>query len=880
MPDKNGSKPSTVGLYRSGITSPEQLRHITVGREHLMADMREKLLGSADKASKQHSLFIGPRGIGKTHLLSLIAQEIAADPKLKDRYIVVRFPEEPLRLLGYVDFLMGVCEILQDALPASESERWKKLYRELVEEEDDRRIRDILEPEIKRASRGQGRTFLVMLENFNEVLDNQIKEPQDAAALRKFFMGDNGCMLIATAPLYFPGVSDVGRPFYDFFDVQIIENLTADETLALIRQNLEWEHQDALLRQFDDLKPKIMALHQMTAGNPRLVVMLYELIAHDSILSVRDQFMSLLDRITPFYQDRIKDLPPQERAIMETIAKTRDTIKTPSVIAARMRMGQQQTSSLLKRLTESQYLKSVPNPDDKRSRIYTIREGFFDLWLAMNVSRTGRLRLPFIVDFFELWYRSLEEREEKRRSLRELLRQSEKSSDGRKKDEAEVALDHLSDVGTAEEKAGAKIRLAHDLADLGREDKAARYIEELRDLELDGLGGWVADHATQWRGQVPNVFAELESMISCWQAQRSGDFEAFAKILGELGGDINVMNYSKARVEFLEESLKHTNAVKQRIQIRIALANTYRMLTEWPKAESHLKTACTEAASQPDQKLLSLVLNQLAVLFIDLARYAEAEPLMRQALEIDGKALGPAKPLVAVRLNNLAQLFQETNRYEEAELLMRRALEIAEKALGPAHPSVATDLNNLAQLFQDTNRLKEAEPLMRRALEIDEKALGPAHPSVATDLNNLAVLLKETNRLEEAEPLMRRALEIDEKALGPAHPLVAVRLNNLAQLFQETNRLEEAEPLMRRALEIDEKALGLAHPSVATDLNNLATLLKETNRLEEAEPLMRRALEIVTNSLEPDHPHTVLVRNNLSTLEEELRKSKTGQDKK
>jgi hypothetical protein len=41
-------------------------------------------------------------------------------------------------------------------------------------------------------------------------------------------------------------------------------------------------------------------------------------------------------------------------------------------------------------------------------------------------------------------------------------------------------------------------------------------------------------------------------------------------------------------------------------------------------------------------------------------------------------------------------LLQATNRLAEAEPLMRRALEIDEKSYGPDHPNVAIRLNNLA----------------------------------------------------------------------------------------------------------------------------------------------------------------------------------------
>ena len=126
--------------------------------------------------------------------------------------------------------------------------------------------------------------------------------------------------------------------------------------------------------------------------------------------------------------------------------------------------------------------------------------------------------------------------------------------------------------------------------------------------------------------------------------------------------------------------------------------------------------------------------------------------------------------------------FKTTNRLAEAEPLMRRALVIDGEELRPDHPDVANNLNNLAQLLQATNRLAEAEPLMRRALAIDEKSYGPDHPDVARDLNDLALLLQATNRLAEAEPLMRRALAIDEKSLGPDHPNTAKARTNLVAL--------------------------------------------------------------------------------------------------
>jgi tetratricopeptide (TPR) repeat protein len=272
------------------------------------------------------------------------------------------------------------------------------------------------------------------------------------------------------------------------------------------------------------------------------------------------------------------------------------------------------------------------------------------------------------------------------------------------------------------------------------------------------------------------------------------------------------------------------------------------------------------AQSPPNLSEITRAFSSRATALHRLGRFAEAEPLLRQALAIAEQGLGPNHPNVAGLLDNLAILLQDTNRLHEAEPLTRRAMAIFEQSYGPHHPHVATNLNNLALLLKATNRRAEAEPLYRRALAIDEHSLGPDHPSVATVLGNLASLLQDTNRLAEAEPLMRRVLVILEQSYGPHHPHVATSLNNLASLLQDTNHLAEAEPLLRRALAIDEQSFGPDHPKVATDLNNLTQLLQATNRLAEAEPLLRRALAIDEQSYGPKHPHVATNLNNLASL--------------
>jgi tetratricopeptide (TPR) repeat protein len=227
-------------------------------------------------------------------------------------------------------------------------------------------------------------------------------------------------------------------------------------------------------------------------------------------------------------------------------------------------------------------------------------------------------------------------------------------------------------------------------------------------------------------------------------------------------------------------------------------------------------------------------------------KYAKAEPLFVQSIEIMEHQLGLDHPSVATSLNNLAALYESQGRYSEAEPLFVRSLEINEQQLGADHPSVATSLNNLAELYESQGRHRKAEPLFVRSLEIWKRQLGSHHPNIATSLNNLAELYRRQGRYSEAETLYVRSLEIRERELGADHPSVATSLNNLALLYESQDRCRKAEPLFVRSLEIWRRQLGSDHPNVAASLNNLALLYKSQGRYAEAEPLYVEGLRILS----------------------------------
>jgi tetratricopeptide (TPR) repeat protein len=86
---------------------------------------------------------------------------------------------------------------------------------------------------------------------------------------------------------------------------------------------------------------------------------------------------------------------------------------------------------------------------------------------------------------------------------------------------------------------------------------------------------------------------------------------------------------------------------------------------------------------------------------------SEASGRYRAAIEA-AEQFGPEDLRRAGSLHRLAQLHREVGEDDEAEPLFRQALEIQERALGPAHPQVAVTLSSLMFLYRQQGKEPEA----------------------------------------------------------------------------------------------------------------------------------------------------------------------------
>lgn len=176
----------------------------------------------------------------------------------------------------------------------------------------------------------------------------------------------------------------------------------------MLRKLAAFEGNKSFEDRLREYRSRLRALYHFTGGNPRLGVMLYDLVANRKIRGVHSDLDVLLDQLTPFYQDRMKDLAPQERRLLECMALLPEGC-TPTELAREARLPAKTVRSLMIRLEYAGYLRRERRR--QKQTVYILPERFFRIWHQMNHSRTARGRVQYLLEFFSSWYATREERD-------------------------------------------------------------------------------------------------------------------------------------------------------------------------------------------------------------------------------------------------------------------------------------------------------------------------------------------------------------------------------------------------------------------------------------------------------------------------------------
>src|SRR6266487_5616747 len=241
----------------------------------------------------------------------------------------------------------------------------------------------------------------------------------------------------------------------------------------------------------------------------------------------------------------------------------------------------------------------------------------------------------------------------------------------------------------------------------------------------------------------------------------------------------------------------------------------------------------------------SRLLNEVADYLLERGQYQDAEPLIRQALEMHERQVGVGAPGLARVLNKLAVLYFWQGKLEQMEPLLEQALRMSEQSLGAELAERAESLYMLSVLRRAQSKLESAESLAVQAIAVYEQCLGGEHPSTARGWTCLACVYGRQGRYKEAEALHLRAISVYERQLGIDQSSTATfGWYHLAELYLKQGRHEEAGSLFGRALKVCEQEVGAMHINTAGCLSGLARVCLGLGQYEKAKDLFEQALAV------------------------------------
>lgn len=383
-------------LYLSHFTpsmmAPETLEAMLVQRGPLLQRSLDNVVDSLRTGSSHHTLFVGPRGIGKTHLISLLHHRLAGTPEAQNNALVAWMREEEWGVTSFFELVMRILRTLDAGYPELQIEtRTAPLY-DLPLKEAEKLAESILLETL-----GTKR-LVVLLENLDDLFD-QLGE-QGQKAWRAFIQNHNNMVLVCTTPALFAGVSLQKSAFYGFFDIEALKELDFDDVVSLLHK-IAVERGDQELAAFistSEGRARIRAVHHLAEGNPRIYIIFAQFLSAQALDELVPAFMHTLDELTPYYQARMKELSGQQRKIVEYLVNYRGAAPVKQ-IAKTCFITQQTCSSQLKQLKEKRYVRSI---EQGRESYYELCEPL--MRLCMEVKKQRGEPIGLFVEMLQIWY--------------------------------------------------------------------------------------------------------------------------------------------------------------------------------------------------------------------------------------------------------------------------------------------------------------------------------------------------------------------------------------------------------------------------------------------------------------------------------------------
>ncbi|MBI5101243.1 MAG: tetratricopeptide repeat protein [Nitrospirae bacterium] len=688
--------------YNTRRKSPAQLEQELVGAERwdILDSILKELALEKNEPPKQHWLITGPRGIGKSHLLTLLYYKVKSNDGLSKQWITVLFPEELRMASDLAKFLeRTVSEILVE-LERDQNPFSAELKKEIIKTREIPAAErsDYLFNLLNWIHQTTGRFILLIIENLQQLLGKKISEIEQKK-LRAFLQTHDSVLMISSATSVFNILHDHKQPFYHFFHIKRLNDMTFDEMKSLIA-NLMGESGNAqAMTSISTNEARLKAIHSFTGGNPRMAVFLSEMLKTDVPDEMLDFMDQLLDELNPYFEAILNDTPDYMEEVMNTLAIF-EPAQSPKEIADHLEAEQSTIRNYLKQMKDSGYVRVAFSKGN--SNFYCLNEYLYRIWYQMRDS-SHREETRWIMELLMMLYSPAVIADEKMRMencLPGIISVPYKELIYKTVDFMDKNPDYCRIIEWCVE-AALKNELSED--DEKKKIKLAKKAKKFKE------GGKYTEAINIYQ-QILRLDPNEESAYGLW-----------GLLLVEQG------LYEGAIEKF-----------KKAIEINPNSATAY-----WSWGHSLRRLKQYENAIEKLKKALEIKPNYAAAYgaWGDCLRYtkrfSEAEEKYRKALEIN--------PEYEDAYRALGRTFYEQKRYGEAILMYKKALQI--------NPKSANAYWGLGACLRSEKQYNDAINNFKKVVEID--------PKDSAGYGAWGDCLHHIERYDEAEEKYNKAIEVD-----------------------------------------------------------------------------------------------------------------------
>ena len=372
------------------------------------------------------------------------------------------------------------------------------------------------------------------------------------------------------------------------------------------------------------------------------------------------------------------------------------------------------------------------------------------------------------------------------------------------------------------------------LAEIRAANNDDRLLQEARKLKLESSRLFRV-------GEYEGARQSAERALAIGEKVLGTDDPFVATILAELA------NYYGDKQEFSKEQslAKRILSICEKafgedhprtIEANRRLAFVYLSLNEPAKAEplAEQVVEASQKALGPDHYLVAHSIFTLAKVTRDAKK---AEELLKRALQVSERTAGPDSYFTGVVLDEIAMFYLDSGRNNEAEPYVLRAKALKEKAvadgvLGPQQIGIVVNLNNLGRIARGRKDYASAEEYYKRAIEITDRKFGPDNARVGEILNNLANIYRAKGDYTRSLDAHLRVLRIAGSNKGPNHPMTLTSLGNIARTYAGQGNIPDAIKFQTQVDSVIERniEMNLAIGSERRKLSYLNSVAERTDR--------------------------------------------------